>query len=186
MFPAEKIKTRISTVGSLNSYRHTGGFTLIELIVVVSIISIVLLFSFPLFRDVSILSGNGGDAGDLARLTEDLKKRAVKNHHDYFLHLDKTAGRIWVISEDMEEEQKRGAEEKATSLSGRTRIVSVQFAGQKKKELPEYVIRFRKQGYSDHALIQIIENGNQLTLKIEPFLPETPVTENHVDFEECI
>ena len=77
-----------------------------ELTVVIIIISILLLFSFPMLRDISLFSDPPGHTGDLVRLTQDLKKRAVERHMDFYMHLDTGAGTVWVTDETMNDAAK--------------------------------------------------------------------------------
>ncbi len=170
----------------MNNFRQIPGFTFIELIVVISIFSIVLLFSFPLFKDIQLFNDNEGQAGDIARLVENLKKRAIEQNADFLLHIDKISAKIWITHENMEKEAAQESKEKATQISSETQILDVQYAGQKKQNLDEYHIRFRKQGYSDFVLIHMIEDERNLTLKIEPFLPQTSILNKHINFEDCI
>ncbi len=72
--PEERVKIKMSTAGSLNRYKKISGFTLIELIVVISIVATLLLFSFPVFRDIVLFYDSASQVGSIVRLINDLKK----------------------------------------------------------------------------------------------------------------
>ena len=184
--PEETAKIKISIAGSLNRYKKISGFTLIELIVVISIVATLLLFSFPVFRHTILFYDSAGQAGDIIRLINDLKKRAVAQNVDYLMHMDPGSGIVWVTNDNMDYEAKETAKEKAVPLSDKIEIVDVEFPGNKETDGMEHRIRFRKQGYSDFALIHIIESEKNITLKIEPFLSRVQLLNKHVYLEDCI
>jgi len=169
----------------LNNNKKISGFTLIELIVVISIVSILLLFSFPVFRDISLFSDSSSQVSDIARLINDLKNRAVEKNIDFFMHCDPQAGRIWVIDDTMGNEAREAAKENHAKLSENITFLDVEFPGVRDAGAQEYRIRFRKQGYSDFALIHIIEDEKNITLKIEPFLSKVQVLDKHIYLEDC-
>ncbi len=170
----------------MNKTGKISGFTLIELIVVISIITILLSFSFPVFRDIGLFSDASSQAGDIVRLINDLKKRAVEQNVDFLMHLDSGSGMVWVTDDAMEDEAKEMAKEKGVRLSDGLRLLDVEFPGIRQAGAREYRIRFKALGYSDFALIHMIEDEKNITLKIEPFLSRVQVLESHVYFEDCI
>ncbi len=170
----------------MSKTKKTAGFTLIELMVVISIISILLLFSFPLFRDFNLFSDSTGQVGDIVRLINDLKKRAVEKHVDFVLHMDSGSGQVWVTDHAMEDEAEEAAKQKATQLSDKITLLDVEFPGNRETGIQEYQIRFKASGYSDFALIHIIEDEKNITLKIEPFLSQVQLLDEHVYLEDCI
>ncbi len=164
------------------------GFTLIELTVVVMLMSVILLFSFPMIRNISLFNSSAGQEGDIIRLINDLKKRAVARGIDHTLHLDAGAGLLWVTDESMTGEDLETAKQNAFQLSEDIVVMDVQYPGGpgNKSGAGEYRIRFRKEGYSDFVLLHIMNNGNAVTLKVEPFLAQVDRLEEHVGLEDCI
>ena len=159
---------------------------MIELVVVISIIGIVLLFSFPVFRNLGLFSDAQGQVGDIARLVDDLKKRAKDKNMDFVLHMDSGSGRLWVTNETMDEEAEQAVKEKGVLLSDGIEILDVEFPGFKESGAREYLIRFSRQGYCDFALIHMNAGEKAVTLKIEPFLSRVQVLDTHVYLEDCI
>ena len=159
---------------------------MMELTVVIVIISILLLFSFPVLRNIKLFSDPTGQTGDMIRLINDLKKRAVEKNLDFLMHLDTSSGLVWVTDETMNNGKKRTAKQNSTRLSNSITILDVETPGVMEASSREYEISFKKSGYSDFALIHILENKRNLTLKIEPFLPQVQLLDKHIHFENCI
>ena len=176
----------MSIAGSLSNFKKSSGFTLIELIVVISIVAMLLLFSLPVFRDLVLFSDSATQVGNMVRLIDDLKKRAVSRNLDYRMHIDAGSGLLWVTDESMDDETREGVKEKGVFLSEDIEIIDVEFPGARETGNMEHIIRFRKQGYSDFVLIHIIENQKNITLKIEPFLSQAQLLNKHVYLEDCL
>lgn len=179
-----RIKT--STAGNWSRSVKTPGFTLIELIVVISLLSLLLLFSFPMLSNVSFFKNTTGDSNDLIRLVNDLKKRAVQNNTDYILHFDITAQTLWVTSEGMDDEQKEGAREEGVPMAENFSILGVELKDDSSDAYDNPSIRFRKQGYSDFALVHLTREQTDITLKVEPFLSQAQWIEQRIHFSDCI
>lgn len=169
----------------MNSLKKISGFTLIELIVVISIIALLLLFSFPMFEGVRIVSHTDSQVGDVERLINDLKTRAIERNIDFTLHLDSGSGMVWVTDDAMDEDARRAAKENSARLSEKITISDVEFPEVRETGSREHQIRFSRLGYSDFALIHVIADHGNITIKIEPFLSRVLVQKGHVNFEDC-
>jgi prepilin-type N-terminal cleavage/methylation domain-containing protein len=178
-------KTKISTAGKLSRATFINGFTMIELIVVISIITTLLVFSMPAFQRFSLVNDTSGQVADIIRLSNDLKKRAIEQDRDFSLHLDMLSSVVWVTHSDMDTETLAGAKEKGKVLSDQIEILDIEFPGKRESGAEDVVIRFYRAGYSDYAYIHIREGESDITLKIEPFLPEVQRTDTHVYLEDC-
>jgi hypothetical protein len=154
--------------------------------VVISIVSVLLLFSFPMFQNIDFFSNSRGLVGDIVRLTNDLKKRAVEKDLDFIMTVDLDSGLLWVTDETMDNEAIISAKSNGVSFSDEINITSITFAGIKEDTSRVHGIRFRKQGYSDFVLIHMVEGEKKLTLKIEPFLSQIQLINKHVYFDDCI
>ncbi|OGR14363.1 MAG: hypothetical protein A2097_12795 [Desulfobacula sp. GWF2_41_7] len=166
--------------------KNISGFTLMELTVVIVITSTLLFFSIPMLRDIPLFSDPNGRTGDIVRLINDLKKRAVEKNLDFSMHIDTGSGFVWITDETMNDEKKREAKQNGKRLSSSITVLDIEYPGMMETSAGEYEIFFKKSGYSDFALIHIIENKKNLTLKIEPFLPNAQLWDRHIHFEDCI
>ncbi len=148
--------------------------------------SVLLLFSLPMIRDIGLFDNSAGQEGKIIRLINDLKKRSVTRGVDHTLHLDTGAGLLWVTDDLMTEEEQETAKQKGFQLSEDIFIMDVQYPDGNEDRAGEYRIRFKKEGYSDFVLLHIMNNGNAVTLKVEPFLAQVERLEEHVTLEDCI
>ncbi|MFH2092692.1 MAG: prepilin-type N-terminal cleavage/methylation domain-containing protein [Pseudomonadota bacterium] len=170
----------------MNSKGHESGFTFIEMVVVISIISILLSFSIPLFRDVSLFSGNSERVSKLVFLIQSLKQKAVAQNLDFFLNIDIHSGLVWVTHTSMDEGALANAEHQAMSFEGDIRLLNLEFPGGGKPDKRYYTLCFRQQGYSDRALIHLREGSEEVTLAIRAFLTEVEWFDRYVSYDDCI
>lgn len=178
--PAVKTNIETSTVGSLN---RAGGFTLIELIVVVSLISMMLFFAVPGFRGGLFSENIDATARWLIANIRNLKETAVRDQKLYLLHLDMDARKIWVEGDSMTEEERSAALEKAYVLPEGVSVADVQYPEVGKIGLGEARIRFYPGGYSDKALIHLTnEDEKAISLLVETFLPQVRLFEEYAEF----
>jgi prepilin-type N-terminal cleavage/methylation domain-containing protein len=162
------------------------GFTLIELVVVIAIISLMLLFVVPKF-DSMLFSDNTKKVNRwIIYNVMNLKVKAVKERKDYILHADVTGNAFWISDETMEAGALESTKENTRfSLPEDVRIVSVIFPDHKYGDEITGDIHFYKKGYSDMVIIQI-ENADEgkFSLLIEPFLNTVTINEGFSDFEK--
>ncbi len=170
----------------MNRPSGNAGFTFIELIVVISIIALVLLFSFPALNRIDLFSSPGGTIGDISRLADDLKARATEKNLDHFLHLDPVSGDLWVTHDNMDEDEAEAAKANAVEISDTVSIAGFEYPVTRMTDDSAYRIRFSKNGYSDFVYIRFMDDDSPVTLMIEPFIPKTRIINKHVYFEDCI
>ncbi len=172
-----KIKT--ITAGKLNN-----GFTLIELIVVISLISTVLFFSIPRLQNVLGFDNTKKVARRILATVRLLKKNAVADQKRYILHVHLDANRLWITNESMSEAEIQHAEGKSYSLPDDVRISDVEYANKGKISSGTADISFYKDAYSDYVWIHIENDNNRsLSFLIEPFQSKATLFENYVGFE---
>ena len=171
----------------MNSWKkkQNKGFTLIELIVVISLFSMMLFFSIPRFHN-AVLSDNTRKVSQwIIGKSEFLKERSVRDQELYILHVSMDFNRLWITKESMSEEQIHNAQLKGFELPGEVAILDVEYPDKEKVSVGRADICFYKKGYSDMALIHIEDNSNkQLSFLIEPFLSRIKVFEEYVGFEK--
>lgn len=163
----------------------TAGFTLIELIVVIALISTMLFFSLPR------LQGNpfGDDANKSTRWLigkiSALRENAVRNGRRYGLHLDLDTGRIWETSAAMSpEEIEQAALNNSDALPADVHLVDVEFARKGKQNSGLAEITFYRTGYADKTLIHLQEDETYRSLLIEPFLSDVKIFEKYAGFAD--
>ncbi len=171
------------------------GFTLMELVVVMGIMAGLLVFSFPLFRSAGTNLGGSNQLHEVVTLIQGLRLKAVEQEIDYTLHFDREAQQLFFTDEtetiETEARDKTSYahgkfEKNVLSLNSGLEILDVEFPGLVCENTNEYRIVFRKQGYSDFALVHLRKNGREITLKIEPFLSVPILLDRYVTLENCI
>jgi prepilin-type N-terminal cleavage/methylation domain-containing protein len=81
--------------------RNDTGFTLIELVVVISLISIMLFFTIPRLQNAIPLGDDKKAARWIIGKVQALKESAVREQLDYVLNLNIDTNRLWVTNETM-------------------------------------------------------------------------------------
>ena len=160
------------------------GFTLIELIVVITLLSIMIGFAIPRFQN-SLLSDNARNACQWIILkVSSLKELSLREQRQYLLHMDLNENRLWITDEAMSEEEAEAAGSTGYTLPADMYIEDVEFPDLHRVTTGQVQVRFYKKGYSDHVLIHLSNSDKkQWSLLIEPFLPRVKLYENYVTFQ---
>jgi prepilin-type N-terminal cleavage/methylation domain-containing protein len=150
-----------------------AGFTLLELIVVIMLLTILLGFAIPAFRGVGFMGSRDKAARELLYTVKKLKIEALSRQRMLKLHLDLDAGRIWVTREA--EGNAEGAvppPESEWTLPEDVRIAEVRFPDDREIRSGTAAIAFYPQGYSDRAAIRLTDGDSTPTqVVVEAFLP---------------
>ncbi len=170
----------------MNNPGYESGFTFVELVVVVSLMAVLLSFSIPLFRDVHLFSGGPEKPEKLAFLIQSLKHKAVAQNRDFFLHMDIHRGRVWVTDASMDAEALAKAEQEGISYSDKVRILNLEVPTGGGRDQNRHTLCFRRQGYSDRALIHLREGSEDITLGIRAFPTRVERFDRYVSYDDCI
>ena len=167
------------------SFRLNQGFTLIELIVVITLISLMLFFAIPRFQ-VDVLSDNTNKASRWIMLkVHSLKEKAVREQKLYVLHISLDSNRLWITSEIMSQEEIQAAEANGYELSDDINLLDVEYPDEEKISVGRADIYFYKKGYSDKAIIHISNDDNERrSFLIEPFLSHVRLYDKYIGFED--
>ena len=164
---------------------HNAGFTLIELIVVIALMSMMLFFSLPRLQGNPFVDGANKSTRWLIGKISMLREKAVRNGRRYSLHLDLDAGRIWESSAAMTpDDLEQAALNGSYALPAGVRLVDVEFARKGKRNSGLAQITFYRTGYADKVLIHLQEDETYRSLLIEPFLSDVTVFEKYASFDD--
>ena len=103
------------------------GFTLIELIVVIALLSIMLVISIPRFHNVLVADSVGKTSRWFIGTTKALRESALKGQKRYTLHIDMDAGALWTSDASMAEEAVLEAASTGYRLPDDVRLLDVEF-----------------------------------------------------------
>lgn len=165
--------------------KRSAGFTLIELIVVISLLGLLLFFAMP--RLPGTFRGDPGKAFARRMLTEfsELKRLALQHQRRFVLNLSLDTRRVWITDESMPEEARLQAAQNAFEIPAGINLVDVEYPLKGKISDGRAEIHFYPQGYSDPALIHMEgPAGQPLTFVIEPFLPTLRIYVDHRGYED--
>ena len=167
------------------NFRQNNGFTLIELIVVISLISLMFFFAIPRIQ-VDVLSDNTRKVSRWIMLNvSTLKEKAVHDQKHYVLRLSLDSNRLWVTDDMMSEEELEDAAASGYKLPEDIKLLDVEYPDKEKISVGRADIYFYKKGYSDKAIIHITNNDNEvLSFLIEPFLSRVRLYNKYLEFED--
>ena len=173
-FPNNRLRTTNDGLAS--------GFTLLELIVVITLLGIMLVLSVPRFHETLFLNESKTGSRWITGKIQALKEAAVRNQKDYTLHIDLDSERFWETDESMPPEAIENAALNADSLPDGLKITGIEYPIRGKINSGQADITFYKSGYSDKVLIHLQEGETPVSYLIEPFLSEISRYETYTGF----
>ena len=164
-------------------FERIKGFTLIELIVVISLISIMLFFAFPRFQS-NVLSDSTKEVSRWILLKIPfIKESAAREQRRYILHVSLDSSKLWITHEAMLEEALQSAETNAYKLPEDIKLLDVEYPDQQKISVGQADIYFNEKGYSDKAIIHFENDDNEkFSFLIEPFLLRVRLYNSYAEF----
>jgi prepilin-type N-terminal cleavage/methylation domain-containing protein len=165
------------------SLNNINGFTFIELIVVISLISIMLFLAVPKFQSGFLSNSTNAVSRWILIKVPDLKDRAQKEQKRYILHVDFDANKLWISRETVSDEGLQSEETNGYQLPEDVKLLDVEYPDQKTISTGQAQIYFDEKGYSDNAVIHIENSDNErLSFVIEPFLRQVRLYQKYVGF----
>ena len=163
---------------------QNDGFTLLELIVVISLLGIMLVVTVPRFQETLFLDQSKTSSRWIIGKIQSLKEAAVRNQKRYTLHIDLDSERFWETDESMSPEAMENAAVNADSLPSGLKITDIEYPIHGKINSGQANITFYKNGYSDKVFIHLQDGETQISYLIEPFLTKLSRYESYVGFED--
>lgn len=159
---------------------NNRAYTLIELIVVMSLISTLLLFAVPSLKNTLAAHPVRSEVRKLADCVGEIRSRAVREQIDYVLHVDLDKGRFRVCrASDPAGLQQSGI--KTWKLPDGIRIAGVQSGSGAMRKAGEATILFSGQGYTQPAVIHLLRDDCAMSLTLRPFLSEPEIRDEPVE-----
>ena len=162
--------------------RQIQGFTLLELIVVMGLLTIMLVFSIPRLHKTIFLDDTKTSSRWLVGKIQALKEAAIRNQKRYTLHIDWDAERYWETDESMTTELLESAALQTNPLPDGLKIADIEYPLGGRISTGQTKITFYKNGYSDKALIHVREGEKNVSYLIEPFLSDVARYETYTSF----
>ncbi|MBW2603136.1 MAG: prepilin-type N-terminal cleavage/methylation domain-containing protein [Deltaproteobacteria bacterium] len=164
-------------------FERIKGFTLIELIVVISLISIMLFFAIPRFQS-NVLSDSTKEVSRWILLKIPYtKERAAREQKRYILHVSLDSNRLWITHEAMSREALESAKTNGYKLPEDIKLLDVEYPDQEKISVGQADIYFNEKGYSDKAIIHLENDDDEkISFLIEPFLLRVRLYNSYAEF----
>jgi len=163
--------------------RHPNGFTLLELIVVVSLLGIMLAFTIPRFHETLFLDDAKTGSRWIVGKIQALKEASIRNQKNYSLHIDLDSEKFWETDSAMPAEALENAALNAESLPDGLKITDIEYPMRGKINSGQTDITFYKNGYSDKAMIHVQDGEENESYLIEPFLSGVTRYEMYASFD---
>ena len=164
--------------------RSGPGFTLLELMVVMLLVSIVLAISIPKF-------GGGAFQDPVKKLSRwmintvrTLRSTAIQQQKTQSLVIDLSNRRMWIVNEAMDEKTAQDAASNSPfSIPDVVQRMDVQFPQQERISTGTTEVRFYPSGYSDQVLIHLeTDDDEKITYMVEPLLPKVKIFDEWIEF----
>ncbi|MBU0995646.1 MAG: type II secretion system GspH family protein [Proteobacteria bacterium] len=163
--------------------KYNSGFTLVELIVVMTLISMMLSVTLPRLQGALFSGGTKQAFRTIILKIKALKENAVIDQRTYTLHVDMDNDTLWMSHDAMTEEELLRERENQVKLSDGLIIVDVEYPGEGLMSQGEVEIGFYKKGYSDTAIIHLSDGGDEYySFFIESFLSGTKLINGYFRF----
>ncbi len=167
-----------------SSKEESIGFTLIELVVVISLISLLLAFSLPRIGVPTLSDENRKVSQWLVAKTRALKESSLRDRKRFILHINIDSGKFWITDAAMSEEKILWAEQEGWTLPQGFTVLDVEYPDGDKRAAGIAEIYFTEKGYSSRVLIHIEnDRGKRRSFLIEPFLTRMKVFDTYESFE---
>lgn len=161
---------------------HKRGFTLIELMVVMLLVSIILAVAIPRFESAPFQDPEKKLTRWMINAVRYLRASAIQKQTVQALVVDLSEQRMWMTHEQMSEDQQEAAVKKGFTLDRSMRMVNAQYPDQERINTGTIEIRFYPAGYSDRVLIHLEgENAQRISFLLEPLLPKVKIVEEWIE-----
>lgn len=156
-----------------------NGFTLIELIVVVAIISLMMGFAIPRLDGFLSEDNSKKEIRKFCSLTSELRGKALKDKKDYVLVLSPSSNEYFVEPDDEKKLPKKFSPGKRFSIKG------AQIQGHDFSRTKSVKIRFYKKGYNDPFVIVFTQGTGEgiYSVVFQPFLPKPSILKKLFTFD---
>ena len=163
--------------------RGLAGFTLVELVVVMVLISLFMVFSIPLFSNIGT-SSLGTSARRLSGTIKYLFNESAMSGLEYRLVYDLDQGlyraQILEASGEQVDAPDQGRE---AALKGDVRFMDLQLPGRGKFTMGQITTRIHPSGWVEETIIHLDEGGGEmLTLRVSPLTGTTEVFDGYREF----
>lgn len=154
------------------------GYTLIELVVVMVLISITLAVSVPRFRTALVSDQLRYSSRRLVGMIKGVRAKAVRDYSDYRLYFDFDRRRVWYarVADDGTGE----VVSETFQLPEGITLLDIWSSGDGKRDGGKPFLSLSRKGYAEQAAIHLAgEDGRMVTLLVRPFLSRVRIADGY-------
>ena len=164
------------------------GFTLVEILVVMMLISLVTAFTLPAIRTSLFSDQLKKTARRLVGFVTEVSQDAMRNQSEYSLNFDMEQNRVWATpgaTPNKQDEQSEKSREIKLEVPESVRVVDVASIHGGKFSQGKATLFLSKKGYIDKTAIHLrSDDGRDMTIILSPFLGVTRIFDSYVDLED--
>lgn len=165
---------------------NPGGFTLIELSMVIFLIGMIVSLVLPQIRDAALSDTLKNTAMVLTSTVEEIRYQAVKDNVEGFLKFDFEEKKFWADLPWITDEERNVAETLSFSLPSDIRVMDISFKDGSVYTSEEVSITFSGEGYITPAIIHLAsEDGRRFSFILRPFLGDASVIEEYIEIDDA-
>ncbi len=163
--------------------RGLAGFTLVELVVVMVLISLFMVFSIPLFSNIGT-SSLGTSARRLSGTIKYLFNESAMSGLEYRLVYDLDQGLYRAQILEANGEQVDAPDQgREAALKDDVRFMDLQLPGRGKFTMGQITTRIHPSGWVEETIIHLDDGaGEMLTLRVSPLTGTTEVFDGYREF----
>ncbi len=166
----------------LRSSRKEAAFTLLELLVVCTLISIMLAVSIPALRDTLFTDPLKASTRKIIGMVKGVREKAIRLQGSVLLHIDADEGTIWY--DDVNVSGGTAVKKTTLELPSSVRIVDVWTKSAGKSDIGSVILHISKRGYMDHTVIHLGDDGDgSMSIVFSPFLGSIEVFDEYISLE---
>ncbi|MDW7773783.1 MAG: prepilin-type N-terminal cleavage/methylation domain-containing protein [Desulfobulbaceae bacterium] len=183
----------ISRFASDRRYSRSGGFTFLELMVVMVLISLMTAFAVPGLRTSLFSDQLKTTTRKILGIVSEASQEAVSRNAEYFLYFDFDKNTVSTVQEDQPETERQYSADGREYPQGRefniadaVQLVDITSVHGGRQSQGRVVVRFSKKGYVDKTLIHLrSEKGDDMTILLSPFLGVTKVFDSYINLDDA-
>ena len=169
---------------ALNADARQNGFSLMELMAVISLLGILFFVVVPRFEDAA----SAGDMDALVRLLSARvakeRETAIANQTIRSLYIDFDQGTYGTDGPPLTEEELLETEREGTQISESLTLLDVEWPGGVLQTDGVAQLPINKMGYIAHAALHLEDQDGAVTLVFEPFLGKARFYKGYVSLDE--
>lgn len=160
------------------------GFTLLELLVVIVLISLVTAITIPSIRTSLFSDQLKASARRLVGFINEVSQDAVSSQTEYQVNFDLNKNEVWANTGTGEDEESQTGQ-KRFKVPDEVKITEVVSVSRGNNSEGTVKLSFSKKGYVDKSAIHLrSDDGRELTIVLSPFMGATRIFDSYVGLED--